>query len=61
MPRKFDHLHDDDKVIYDEEQEVSEIYFMTDGQIGVSFSLVCNGIIAKSYYTAKKLPCGEKF
>ena len=45
MPRKFDHNDEEDKIIYDEEDEVSEMYFMQDGVIGVCFSLISNGIL----------------
>ena len=45
MPRRFDPT-DQDKVIYDEEQDVTEMYFFTEGVIGFGFSLVANGISA---------------
>jgi len=33
-----------DKMIYDEEEEVQEMYFVTEGVIGIGFSLIANGI-----------------
>jgi hypothetical protein len=47
MPRKFDPLNDDDKIIYDEEEEAKEMYFMLEGHIGVAFSLISNGMLNK--------------
>ena len=61
MPRKFDYTDVEDKIIYDEEEEVSEMYFMCEGLIGVAFSLTSNGILKKQYHIAKKLVCGDKF
>jgi len=61
MPRKFDHTDDEDKIIYDEEEEVSEMYFMSEGLIGVAFSLIANGILKKQYHIAKRLICGDKY
>ena len=43
MPRKFE-ANDEDKIIYDEEEDVTEMYFFTEGLIGVGFTLVANGI-----------------
>jgi hypothetical protein len=43
MPRKFEPT-DEDKMIYDEEEEVPEMYFFNEGVIGIGFSLVANGI-----------------
>ena len=42
MPRKFE-ATDDDQIIYDEEEEVPEMYFITEGIVGIGFSLVANG------------------
>lgn len=44
LPRKFDSEDDGDKVIYDEDQEVSEIYFIQEGFIGIGFTLLSNGM-----------------
>lgn len=43
MPRKFEPT-EEDKVIYDEEEEVPEMYFITEGVVGIGFSLVANGM-----------------
>jgi len=43
MPRRFE-PSDEDKMIYDEEDEVPEMYFFNEGTIGIGFSLVANGI-----------------
>jgi hypothetical protein len=60
MPRRFDYADDEDKIIYDEEEEVSEIYFMTDGTIGIAFSLISNGINKKQYHIGLKLHASDK-
>ena len=54
MPRKFSPT-DNDKIIYDEEEEVPEMYFIQDGIIGVAFSLISNGFNEKQYSIGKKL------
>ena len=38
MPRKFD-ATEEDQIIYDEEEEEPEMYFITEGMIGIGFSL----------------------
>jgi len=43
MPRKFE-PSDEDKMIYDEEDEVPEMYFFNEGTVGIGFSLIANGI-----------------
>lgn len=53
MPRRFD-TSDEDKVIYDEEDEVTEMYFVLEGSIGIGYSLISNGITRKQYKIAKK-------
>jgi hypothetical protein len=53
LPRKFDSEDDNDKVIYDEDQEVSEIYFIQEGFIGIGFSLPCNGITGRNHIISK--------
>ena len=45
MPRLFD-PEGDDMVIYDEEQDVLEMYFIIEGVVGVGFSLT-QGITRK--------------
>jgi len=42
MPRKFDPT-EEDRVIYDEEDVVTEMYFITDGVVCIGFSLIMNG------------------
>jgi len=42
MPRRFNPTEDDD-IIYDEEDEVSEMYFILEGQIGIGYSMVGGG------------------
>jgi hypothetical protein len=54
MPRKFE-TTEEDKLIYDEEDEVPEMYFITEGVVAVGYSLICNGISKKQYRIAKKL------
>jgi len=46
MPRKFEPT-EEDRIIYDEEEEVLEMYFFTEGVIGVGFSLIANGLLNK--------------
>lgn len=53
MPRIFD-PQDDDKIIYEENQEVSELYFIQDGFIGIGFSLIGNGILNRQYTISKR-------
>ena len=54
MPRRFDPTDDADKVIYDEEDEVPEMYFFTEGIIGIGFSLVANGLIQSATCIPRK-------
>ena len=37
MPRKFDPSEEDDEIIYDVEDEVSEMYFVLGGKVGVGY------------------------
>ena len=46
MPRKFE-PNEEDQIIYDEEDEVPEMYFITEGIVGVGFSLIANGYTKK--------------
>jgi len=46
MPRKFEPT-EEDKIIYDEEEEVPEMYFIIEGQVGIGYSLIANGISRK--------------
>jgi hypothetical protein len=38
MPRRFDHSNPVDKIIYEEDQEVVEMYFVLNGQIGYAIN-----------------------
>ena len=60
MPRKFDFNDEQDKVIYNEEEDATEMYFLTDGIVGVGFNLFSNKVNSKSLFIAKKLLGGEK-
>lgn len=53
MPRKFE-ATEEDQIIYDEEEEVPEMYFVTEGIVGIGFSLVANGYSNKQYHVALK-------
>ena len=53
LPRSFT-ATDDDKIIYDENQEISELYFILEGFIGIGFSLVNTGYTNKPLITSKK-------
>ena len=53
MPRLFE-PDSDDMIIYDEEQEVPEMYFIIEGHVGVGFSLTY-GINSKNHFVAKQL------
>lgn len=46
MPRRFD-TSDEDWIIYDEEDEVPEMYFVLSGSIGIGYSLVSGGLSKK--------------
>jgi hypothetical protein len=39
MPRHFTHEKEDESIILDEEEEVTEMYFIVSGQVGVGFHL----------------------
>lgn len=54
MPRAFS-PEGDDRIIYDEEDEVTEMYFILDGVISVCYSLIANGITNKLYSKGKTL------
>ena len=55
MPRNFDPNNTEDKVIYDEEEEVLEMYFITQGTIGIGYSLNMNGFLNKQHSIGLKL------
>jgi hypothetical protein len=55
MPRKFDcSPTSDDRIIYDEEDDVPEMYFITEGTFGVGFSMNANGCTKPNYHISKK-------
>ena len=54
MPRNFT-TNDDDKIIYDEEEDVPEMYFIIEGNIAIAFSLIANGFSNKQYQIGKRL------
>ena len=54
IPRKFENTAED-KIIYDEEDNVPEMYFLHEGTVGVGFSLVQNGMNLPRQYISKKL------
>ena len=39
MPRHFDPSSEEDRIIYDEEDTVTEMYFILDGTIGVGYNM----------------------
>lgn len=45
---------DDEKLIYDEGQEVAEMYFVIEGFIGIGFALVTSGIAGRTNIISKK-------
>jgi len=53
MPRTFS-AAEDDRIIYDENQEVSELYFIHEGYVGIGFSLVNTGFSNRSFIMSKK-------
>lgn len=57
LPRHF-LPNDDDRIIYDEEQDVSEMYFIEEGIIGIAFSLIANGFACANYSIGKRLISG---
>lgn len=57
LPRHFLPT-DDDRIIYDEEQEVQEMYFIEEGIIGVAFSLIANGFASTKFSIGKRLVSG---
>ena len=48
MPRRFDPT-EEDMFIYDEDDDVSEMYFIMEGEVGIGYSLIANGIQSKNY------------
>jgi len=58
MPRKFEPT-EEDKMIYDEEEEVPEMYFIMEGIVGIGFSLIANGYSKDQFSIPKRQtgPC----
>jgi hypothetical protein len=54
MPRQFE-ITGDDRIIYDEEDDVPEMYFVTEGFVGIGFILFSNGFTRENFHIAKKL------
>lgn len=54
MPRKFEPTLED-SLIYDEEEPVPELYFVTEGVIGVGYSLTDKGLRDDNISIGKKL------
>ena len=44
MPRNFNPADPDDKVIYDEESEVPEMYFCLEGKVAIGYSIFGRGL-----------------
>ena len=53
MPRKFSDVGDD-RIIYEEEQEVAEMYFIIKGFIGVGYNFWGGKMTENSYVIARK-------
>jgi hypothetical protein len=62
MPRKFS-PSELDRIIFDEEEDITEFYFITEGAIGVGFRHISGNIGTgdKPFVIAKKLPGGPKY
>ena len=54
MPRKFEPTPED-SLIYDEEETVPEMYFVTEGIIGVGYCLTGKGLGEEKMSLGKKL------
>ena len=54
LPRHFNPQADpDDKILYEEEAEVPEMYFALEGKIGVGFTIFSRGLDGKQYRVSK--------
>ncbi len=49
-PRRFD-SNDDEKVIYDEEDDVSEMYLIDEGQVSIGYYMFSQGLSKRQYKT----------
>ena len=54
MPRRFDSNDPSDKIIYEENQEVAEMYFVMQGFIGYAVNQLSDKINQGFYKIAKK-------
>lgn len=54
MPRRFDPT-DDDRIIFDEEDVVSELYLIVEGTVGIGYNMVGPKNNKGGYQIAKKL------
>jgi hypothetical protein len=54
MPRTF-MTNDVDRLIYDEEDAVTEMYFITEGIVGVGFRVIVKQYGLKRYSIGKKV------
>lgn len=54
MPRKFEANNFDDRVLYDEEEDVPEMYFIINGVFGIGFSQNNRGINDQNYHISKE-------
>jgi hypothetical protein len=54
MPRLFNpHIDPEDKILYEEESEVPEMYFCLDGKVGVGFSIFARGAEGRQFRISK--------
>lgn len=53
MPRKFNETGDD-RIIYEEENEVAEMYFIIKGFIGIGYNFMSGSIREDKFVMAKK-------
>ena len=56
QPRRFNPnlQYEYEKIIYDEGQEVGEMYFVLEGFIGIGFTMNSNGYGGRQYTLAKR-------
>ncbi len=53
MPRYFDATDEEEQILYDEEDEVPEMYFVLEGKIGIGYTLAGRGRSKQSKKLAK--------
>ena len=61
MPRHFTHEKEDESIILDEEEEVTEMYFIVSGQVGVGFHLYNQPLEKPRYQLVKFLAANTFF